>query len=639
MTIPQLGQALSPEQLDFLNAFSKSCRRSIIRMVKNSQSGHPGGSLSSIDYLALLYAFILGETGEKIVVSNGHISPAVYSVIGEMGWIDKEEAIAGFRKIGKIYEGHITRHVRGVWYGTGPLGAGVSVASGMALAEQLKGSGERVYGLLGDGEAQEGQVYEMMNFAKQYKLNNLVMFMDYNRVQLSDSLAEIIEVDLKAVFQAGGWHVIEADAHDFEAMWSALNEAHNVEGKPVIILGHSVMGKGVAHMEPDGAADKATWHGKAPKPDMADEMLSGDDLTLTEAESALLSDFSPSWTPEDADFTPLLEKVDGVDLGEPIVYETGTVADCRGAYGKALLDLAKRNKNVVAMTADLRGSVKTDGVAKEVPAQHIDVGIAEQHMVSCAGGMSLSGFIPFCSTFGAFMSSRAKDQARVNDINQANVKMVATHCGLSVGEDGPTHQAIDDMGSFLGMFNTMILEPADANQCDRMVRYIAGHYGNVYMRMGRHKFEVLTKEDGTPFYDENYVYEYGKCDVIREGSDVTIVASGAMVRQALEARALLGDEVSVEVVAAGSIKKFDQTLKDSITKTGRVITLEDHNTRSGLGSQLARQMQKCGFAPKAFKMMGVEEYQLSGKWNELYEAAGLGVEAIAEACREVRGGK
>lgn len=630
MNLPQLGQPLTPAHLNFLRAFTKACRRSIIEMTTNAQSGHPGGSLSSIDYLSLLYTFVAGQTGEKVVISNGHISPAVYSVLAQLGWIPREDVVAGFRKIGKIYEGHITRHVRGVWYGTGPLAIGVSVASGMALAEKLKESGERVYALIGDGESQEGQVYEMMHFAKKYALDNFIVFMDYNKVQLTDSLDHIMPVDFRAIFEASGWRVLEADAHDFEALWAALAQAHEAggrgsKGRPVVILGHSVMGKGVPFMEADGLAHKATWHGQAAKPEDGAKILEGPDLTLTPKEATLGTSLKPSWTPPEPDLAPAVS----LDLGEPILYETGKAFDCRGAYGAALLDLATRNKHVLAMTADLRGSVKTDGVAEKLPDQHIEVGIAEQHMVSCAGGLSLSGFVPFCSTFGAFMTSRAKDQARVNDINRTNVKMVATHCGLSVGEDGPTHQAIDDMGSFLGLLHTGVIEPADANHCDRIIRYVAGTYGNFYVRMGRHKFEVLTHEDGTPFYGKDYVYTYGRCDVIREGTDVTIAASGAMVSQALAAREALGEAVSVEVVAVSSIKRFDETLMNSIKKTGRVLTLEDHNPYSGLGSQVALWLEREAVSVRAFRPMGVTEYQLSGTWQELYAAAGLGVEAVA----------
>ncbi len=644
LSLPQLGQPLSSDHLKFLQAFSKSCRRSIVEMTKNAQSGHPGGSLSCIDYLSLLYTFVIGQTGEKVVVSNGHISPAVYSVLAGMGYINKEEAVAGFRKIGAIYEGHVTRHVAGVEFGTGPLGIGVSAAAGMAWSEKRKGA-ERVYALVGDGESQEGQAYEMAHFAAQYKLDNFIVFMDYNQVQLSDSTASIMAIDFEATFTAAGWHVITVDAHDFSALWEALNEAHGVKGKPVLLLGHSVMGKGIDFMEKEGAAHKATWHGNAPKPGDADRVLASEALILTKEEVALVKTIHPltRWKPKAPKFPKSLSAVMGrddkpMDMGTPRVYGADESFDCRTAYGKALLDLAELNPEIVALTADLRASVMTKFVYEKFPERHVDVGIAEQHMVSCSGGMSLDGFIPFCSTFGAFMTSRAKDQARVNDINRTNVKMVATHCGLSVGEDGPTHQVIDDMGSMLGLLNTMVIEPADPNQTDLIIRYVAAHYGNFYVRMGRHKFPVLLKEDGSPYYGADYVYEYGKCDVIRAGNDVTVAASGAMVSEALKAIELLKksrSEISVELVAVSSIKQFDETLMDSIEKTRRVVTVEDHNTRSGLGSQLARELMMRGMKVEAFTMMGVEAYQLSGKWNELYAAAGLSPEAIAGTLEEV----
>jgi transketolase len=256
-------------------------------------------------------------------------------------------------------------------------------------------------------------------------------------------------------------------------------------------------------------------------------------------------------------------------------------------------------------------------------------------MVSVSGGLSLDGFIPFCSTFGAFMSSRAKDQARVNDINRTNVKMVATHCGLSVGEDGPTHQAIDDAGSFLGMFNTMVIEPADPNQTDRIIRYIASHYGNFYVRMGRHKFQVITKEDGTPFYGKEYVYEYGRSDIVREGKDITIAATGAMVNEALKARENLKKSkpgLNVEIIAVTSIKKFDDTLLNSLKKTHKVITVEDHNALSGLGSQVAKLIADQGLRMDVFKNIAVTEYQFSGTAADLYLKAGISAEAIEKAC-------
>ncbi len=636
-SLPKIGQKLTKDQLKFLEIFSKSCRHSILQMVTNAQSGHPGGSLSCIDYLSLIYTFIIGQTGEKIAVSNGHISPGVYSVLGEMGYFNKEDAIKTFRKSGSIYEGHITRHVPGIWYGTGPLGIGVSVGSAFAMAEKMHHTGQKVFALAGDGECQEGQVHEMINFSNFNKLDNLILFIDYNKVQLTDAMEKISGIDIKGFFTGGNWNVIEVDGHNFNEIWEALNKAYTSKGKPTVILGHTIMGKGIDFMETAGKENKADWHGKAPKPEQITDPIK--QLELSKEEKSLLDSFRKKfvkWKPAKSHPPKLLSPVK-IKTGKPILYTNSELTDCRTAYGKALLDLAKLNKNVVALTADLKGSVMTKFVSDELPEQYLEFGIAEQNMVSAAGGFSLIGLVPFASTFGAFMSSRAKDQARVNDINNTNVKMVATHCGLSVGEDGPTHQAIDDSGSFLGMFNTMIIEPADPNQTDRIIRYIASHYGNFYVRMGRHKFPIITKENGTPFYDEKYTYEYGKCDLIRSGKDITIAATGAMVTEALKARELLIAKLgkkapSIEVIAVSSIKKFDKTLISSIKKTGKVITVEDHNSLSGLGGQLARHLAEIGLHTKSYKMISPQEYQLSGTAEELYHSTKIDSEAIAKAC-------
>ncbi len=634
---PQIGQPLQDDHINFLNTLSKSCRHSIVAMVANAQSGHPGGACSVIDYLSLIYAFIISQTGEDVVVSNGHVSAGVYSILAEMGYIPREEVINDFRKVGKIYEGHITRHVPGILYGTGPLGIGVSVATGFAVADKLKKGNRRVFGLVGDGECDEGQVYEMMHFANKYKLDNYTLFVDYNQVQLTDSLEKTMPINLKAIFESGNWNVLEVNGHDHTAMWDAVGKSYESD-KPTVIIGKTVMGKGVTFMEPDGAAIKSTWHGIPPKPEQAESELAGQ-LKISDEEKTELDEFRKlvKWNPPTPDFPDQLKPMEDVQTGTPNILPAGTKADCRGAYGKALLDLAKLNPNIVAMTADLGGSVKTTVMQKEFPERVFEVGIAEQHMVSFAGGLSVSGFIPFASTFGVFMSSRAKDQARLNDINQTNVKMVSTHCGLSVGEDGPTHQTVDDMGSLLGLFNTHILEPADPNQTDRIIRFIASHYGNFYVRMGRHKFEVILKEDGTPFYDENYKFEYGKMDHLRAGDSVTVVAAGSMVSQAVEVADKLknaGAEQgrSMDLLAVSSIRQIDkEALVASLNKTGKLITVEDHNPHTGYAAQINKVIAQEGLSIK-IKNMAVEEYQLSGKPMELYDSAGIGVKDLEENC-------
>ena len=638
MDIPKLGQPLNENHISFLNVLSKSCRNSIVAMTANAQSGHPGGSCSMIDYLALLYAFIISQTGEDLIISNGHVSPAAYSILAEMGYIDRMDVIEKFRKVGEVYEGHITRHVPGIHYGTGPLGIGVSVATGIAMAEKLNKKNRRIFATAGDGECDEGQVYEMMHFANKYKLDNLTLFIDYNQVQLTDKLETIMPINLKAIFESADWNVLEVNGHDYSEMWHAIAESYD-SIKPTVILGRTIMGKGVSFMEPDGVDYKSTWHGIPPKPEQAESELSGP-LKMAKDEVKMLNEFRQNnvkWKPKDPAkyFIDPLTPMPGVKTGKPNILPAGEKSDCRGAYGKALLDLAKLNSNIVAMTADLGGSVKTAIMQKEFPERVFEVGIAEQHMVSFAGGLSLTSFIPFASTFGVFMSNRAKDQARLNDINQTNVKMVSTHCGLSVGEDGPTHQSVDDMGSFLGFFNTFVLEPADPNQTDHITRYIASHHGNFYVRMGRHKFEPILKEDGTPFYDEKYKFEYGKADLLRNGNQLTVVASGSTVNIAVDIADKLKNEASVEVIAISSLKKIDTDLLiPSLQKTEKLITIEDHNPNNGLASQVNSVVAQEGLSV-IINNLAVREYQLSGKPMELYEEAGIGPVSLEKAIRAI----
>ena len=614
---------LPSDQLALLKTFSKSCRRSILEMVTNAQSGHPGGSLSCIDFLSLLYLERIAESNEPVVVSNGHISPAVYSVLAELGVIPKERVIQTFRKPEDLYEGHVNRKISGVWYGTGPLGIGSSVAAGLALGKKIKKEVGCVFLLMGDGEQQEGQVYEMMNFAAKYKLGNLVAFIDENEVQLSDSLKEIMPMNIRGHYEAAGWQVLEVDGHDFEAMARALESAMKETERPSVLLARTVMGKGVEFMEAAGLAKKADWHGKAPKKEETEAALKL--LELSEEEVKNLKDGLKKLRVKIS--TKYGIEVGAIKTGEAKTYEPGVMTDCRSAYGNALLDLARFNPEVLALTADLSESVKTDGVKKNFPERHIECGIAEQHMVSTSGGLSLLGLVPFCSTFGAFMTSRAKDQARVNDINETNVKMVATHCGLSVGEDGPTHQVIDDISSFAGFFHTGIFEPADPNQCDRIIRAVAAMKGNVYVRMGRAKIPVICKEDGTPFFGGDYVWGPGKADLVRRGKRATIVASGPMVTKALEVAEKLGD---IEVIAVSSFIPFDsETIVESAKKTGRVLTVHDHNIDTGLGSFVQKVLFEAGVQVRV-KRMGVSAYQLSGTADALYEKAGLSVQAIEE---------
>ena len=376
---------VSIPKIELLEAFATSCRRSIIEMTANAKSGHPGGSLSSVDLLTLLYTSIICKTNEPVIISNGHISPALYAVLAELGAIDKNDLIKHFRRAGSIFEGHVARCVPGVWYGTGPLGIGASVASGFALAQKLQKQNKKVFVTLGDGESEEGQVYEMMNFASTYKLNNLIALVDLNHVQLSDSVQKVMPHNLHKIFTACGWDVITTDGHNFKKLSLALKRAYTSKNKPVVLLCETIMGRGVSFMEKTGRKHEATWHGAAPSREQTAKALA--ELTLTKKQEALLSTFKKqnAWKANKIETTKPLTKLK-VYVGKPKVYAPTESLDCRTAYGNTLLDLGKLNKNIVALTADLSESVKTHLFKQKFAPRHIECGIAEQHMISCEIG-------------------------------------------------------------------------------------------------------------------------------------------------------------------------------------------------------------------------------------------------------------
>ena len=337
-----------------LPLFARQSRKYALEMVASAQSGHPGGSLSSMDFLSTLYLSRVMQSNEPVFVSNGHISPAVYAILASLGLHDPATVIKKFRRDSSIYEGHVTRHVKGVPFGTGPLGIGFSAAAGCALAHKIQGSDKKIFVTIGDGESQEGQVYETLHFIHKNNLNNLITFMDYNLVQLTASLQETMPINPKAHFKAAGFNVIEVAGHNFKALHKALAKALKSQ-KPVLILAKTIMGQGSNFMQPEGQAHRSTWHGKAPKPQDIEQDLEA--LRLSETESKKLNQFLkrynrlPKLVKEAKFFKPLAVNSQ-IKVGKPRLYTTEILTDNRSAYGNALLDLAKANKSVVALTAD-----------------------------------------------------------------------------------------------------------------------------------------------------------------------------------------------------------------------------------------------------------------------------------------------
>jgi len=627
-TEPQMDE----KDLQYLKQLAHKCRGDILKMTTLAGSGHPGGSMSSIEMYLTLYYFAnvdpqnpKNPDRDRIIISHGHTSPGVYSALGNLGFFNIEEAIAYFRLAGSIFEGHVERYVPGVEWSTGNLGQGLSAGCGMALSAKLLKKDFHVFVVMGDGEQQKGQISEARRFAKKYNLSNLTVLIDYNKLQLSGPLSEIMSQNIKENYLSDGWEVIEVDGHDLQALYKAIRQAVYDE-KPTAILAHTVMGKGVSFME-----NKFEFHGRALKPDeykkAIEELGIEDDL---EKYKAMRENFKPK-DKHIVEPYPI-----NIDTGTPITYDKDAKIDNRGAFGKALADLAKLNVGkegktpIAVVDCDLMESVRTHEFGKIAPENFFEAGIQEHNSATLSGALSSQGVITFFADFGVFGVDETYNQHRLNDINYTNLKVIVTHCGLDVGEDGKTHQCIDYIGTFRNLYGFKIIIPADGNQTDRVIRYVAKEFGNFLVAMGRSVTPIITDEEGNPLYGGNYEFIYGKMEKVRDGDKAAIIVCGPMVFRAVQVWEKLKEKgIKVKVFNFTSPKEIDWKALEEAAKTGFVITYEDHNVNTGIGSIIAEALLEGGFKVK-FKKFGVKEYGLSGKPDALYKMQGLDVDSVVE---------
>ncbi len=631
--------ALSSSQLETIAARRQRTAADCVRLVSLSQSGHPGGSLSTLDALLTVYSCgnfdpksPQAEDRDRVVVSHGHVSPAVYSTLAEFGFFDMQDAYDGFRKAGTVFGGHIENVVPGVEWNTGNLGQGLSAGAGFAMAARINGADYRTFVFMGDGEQQKGQISEGRRFAVKYGLSNLITLIDVNRLQIGGKTADIMPLDIAADWAADGWNVVEVDGHDQAAMYAALRTAvaaSKTPGQPTVLLLNTVMGKGYAKIENDHK-----FHGQALPDDWAIEAIEGFGQENNLAElRAHRAENTPHLSHE-----PPVDRDVVLNTGTPRTYEAGVVTDCRSAYGNALKDLADLNKDdekawpVVGISCDLEGSVKMNGFHASTPDRFIESGIMEHHAAVLAGAMSKERIVPFWSTFGMFAMVEAYNQQRLNDQNSANPKVVSTHCGLDVGEDGPTHQCIDYVSVMRNLFGFEVFVPADANDCDRIIRNVAGRYAPVAVAMGRSKMATITTREGEPALAGEFVP--GRWTEVRPGEDAVVFAFGPMVSRAVEASdALFAEGIGLKVVNASSLAPFDrQSILENAMNIGKVLTYEDHNVHTGLGCIVTSVLGEEGVAAKVRKL-GVTQYGTSGKPDDLFAQQGLAPSDLADAVR------
>ncbi len=642
LTIDIQQDSLTSDQITTLQEMRRRCARRILLSTTLAASGHPGGSLSSLDILLVAYGMMQHDPAnprwqgrDRFVESIGHISPGVYAVLAEYGYFTEEDFLQGFRRTGSGFPGHVETIVPGVEWDTGNLGQGISTAAGMAQAFKVQKRKNHVFCLMGDGENQKGQVSEALRYAHKYKLDNLSVIVDRNHLQICGPTEEVMPQPIGRIYETLGWQVNRIDGHDYNEIFSVLKAAlQNDSGVPLLILARTVMGKGISFME-----NKAKYHGSPLSPDLLADAL---------AELGYENDLA-AWqqlrTEPVRTHTIMEPRTDypSVQAGEPILYKADTLTDNRSAYGNALLSLAQTNNIegevpvIAGISCDLEGSVKMGGFHKHSPSAYFEAGIQEHHAAAMSGAMSCENLATFFSTFGVFAVSEVYNQNRLSDFNHANLKVVATHVGLDVGEDGPTHQCIDYLGLIKNYFRFSVFMPADPNQTDRIIRHIATTAGNHFVGMGRSKTPVITTEDGQPFYGTDYIFTPGRADWLRRGTDATILTYGALTPACMDAwQQLVADNYSVGVLNMASLIPLDEDAILEAAEIGPLLTVEDHHIETGLGASVAMTLLDKGRSVP-LKRLGVSRYGASGKPAELYADQGLDAASIAEAVKTLIG--
>ncbi|PLX68052.1 MAG: transketolase [Denitrovibrio sp.] len=627
-------KAFTQEDKKELEQLASLSRGDILKATSLAASGHPGGSMSTIDMLLTVYKFAnispenWGEsTRDRIYVSHGHTSPAVYSALARNGFFDIDEAIGQFRLAGSIYEGHIERMVKGVEWTTGNLGQGLSAACGAAIAGKIRDEEFDVYCFMGDGEQQKGQQAEARRFAAQHDLSNITAFIDYNKLQISGNIEEVMYQNIVDDYSADGWHVIVVDGHDFEKLYTAISYGKTVD-QPVLILAETVMGKGVSFME--------NIHGYHGKPLTEEQLataltelnLENDFDKYKEIRKAFVYDHSD----HELDSPEVVVKYDSKEYG------LDEKTDCRSAFGDAIYSLVKNSQDegmtpFAVFDCDLAGSVKTDKVEKEFPVNFVQSGIQEHHTTVAAGAASCNGVVSFFADFGVFGVDEVYNQQRLNDLNGAGLKTVTTHVGMDVCEDGKTHQCLDYVGAMRNIFGFRVITPADPNQTYKAVCYAAENPGNFLVAMGRSKLDTIANIDGTkPAFGDDYTFEYGKVDLLRDG-DFAIATYGTMTNRALKVAELLKEAgLNAAVLNCSCPLHPDMGAFEKFTDKP-VFVYEDHNEFTGLAASLANRFSDVGTGTKIVRF-GARGYAYSGKPDDIFKMIGLDPESVAESIKE-----
>jgi len=604
----------------FWRDLAQQLRVDSIRASAVPRSGHPTSSMSAADLMAVLIAKHLrydfgrpDDAGnDHLIFSKGHASPLLYSIYKACGAISDDELLT-FRSVGSRLEGHPTPALPWVDVATGSLGQGLPIAVGIALAGKLEQSPGRVWVLCGDSEMAEGSMWEAFEHGAFYELDNLIAILDVNRLgQRGETMHGWDLSSYVRRAEAFGWTAIEVDGHDVEEIDRAYEEALSARGRPTLIVARTIKGKGVEAVE-----DKEGWHGKPlDDPEAAIAELGGERNIVVDVHAPEHS------KPREFATGPL--ELPRYDLGEQVA--------TRKAYGDALLALGKADGAIVALDGEVGNSTYAAEFAQKIPERYFEMYIAEQQLLAAAVGLQVSGLKPFASTFAAFLS-RAYDFVRMAAISGANIRLCGSHAGVSIGEDGPSQMALEDIAAFRAVHGSTVLYPSDANQTVKLVAAMAGLEGISFLRTTRGATPVI--------YAAGEDSSIGGSRVVRSSAedDVTIVAAGITLHEAVKAADVLAEEgISARVIDLYSVKPIDAaTLHAAAEATGgRMLTVEDHWPEGGIGEAVLSAFADADERPR-ISIVAVRDMPTSGKPADLLAEAGIDAEHISEAVRELIG--
>lgn len=634
----RMHTSITPDVIAMLEARALGLRIDSARATTASKSGHPTSCFSAADIIAGLFFHTMhfdianpkNPTNDRFIMSKGHAIPVVYAAYKQLGVITDEELMS-LRAVTSRLEGHPTPRFAYNEAATGSLGQGLAIGIGAALQARLDNLYFKTFVMLGDGEIAEGSVWEAAEFAGYNNLENLIAIVDCNRLGQSDHT--IAQHDIERIarkFAAFGWHTITIDGHSMPIILDALAEATAHKGMPTVIVAKTMKGYGL-----DSLQNKIGFHGK---PFTEQELGATIDALKTKFSKATnqliaLEQQQPSVVPHIQE--PAMISIT-LDLNSDVAKEhfaLGKLMAPRKAYGYALVALGKASRDVVVVDADVKNSTFADLFEKEHADRFIQSFIAEQNMVSIATGLISRGKIAFAATFGAFFT-RAHDQIRMAGIGRVPLRLCGSHCGVSIGEDGPSQMALEDLAMMRSIPHSIVLYPSDGVSAYALTTEMANYTAGIsYLRTTRENLPIL--------YKENEAFPIGGCKVLKQSSNdqLCIVAAGITLHEALKAYAKLASEgINIAIIDLYSIKPLDAaTLSKVATQAGgKILTVEDHYLEGGLGEAV-----KAALAHESFKVesLAVTDFSRSGKPHELLALAGIDATHITAAVHKMVGGK